>query len=226
LQLVDCLHLEPFPALANSFDQLAESAVGSKVCQRRIVPGEERIVDESPLDGDFEPVQGPIGIAEQGEAVCQEPREHISGRGDSLDFRRQRRERSSIVRLVRARLARDHRVGMIQRSTDIVELSGDLKGRVLYHPTSIFDFVNGTLVNTGHQVFSGTILGSAPVMLYDDEFRFEVNLVTATESGEIHLTDRLAGPKIACDLMASGTGVKTPEGNALVDYAGTCTLKK
>jgi hypothetical protein len=24
--------------------------------------------------------------------------------------------------------------GMIQRSTDIIELSGDLKGRVLYHP--------------------------------------------------------------------------------------------
>ena len=117
-------------------------------------------------------------------------------------------------------------VGMIQRSTDIVELSGDLKGRVLYHPTSVFDFVNGTLVNTGHQVFSGTILGSAPVMLYDDEFRFEVNLVTAAESGEIHLTTRLAGPSIKCDLVASGTGVKTPEGNAIVDYSGTCTFKK
>ena len=116
--------------------------------------------------------------------------------------------------------------GMIQRSTDIVELSGDLVGRVLYHPTSVFDNVNGTLVNTGHQVFSGTVLGSAPVMLHDDTFRFDVNLRSGIESGEVHLTDRIAGPKIRCDLVASGTGVKTPEGNALVDYTGTCTFKK
>ena len=33
--------------------------------------------------------------------------------------------------------------GMIQQSTEIVELSGDLRGRVLYHVTSVFDFVNG-----------------------------------------------------------------------------------
>ena len=38
--------------------------------------------------------------------------------------------------------------GMIQKSTEIVELNGDLKGRVLYHVTSVFDFVQGTLVNT------------------------------------------------------------------------------
>jgi hypothetical protein len=116
--------------------------------------------------------------------------------------------------------------GMIQRSTDIVELSGDLKGRVLYHPTSVFDFVNGTLVNTGHQVFSGTVLESAPVMLHDDEFRFEVNLNTGTESGEVHLSDRIAGPKVRCDLVIAGTGTKTPEGNPIVDYKGTCTFKK
>ena len=30
--------------------------------------------------------------------------------------------------------------GLIQRSTDIVELDGDLRGRVLYHPVSVFDF--------------------------------------------------------------------------------------
>jgi hypothetical protein len=116
--------------------------------------------------------------------------------------------------------------GMIQTSTDIVELSGDLKGRVLYHPTSIFDFVNGTLVNTGNQVFSGTILDSAPVMIHDDKFRFEVNFNTGSEFGEVHLTDRLAGPRIRCDLIVTGNGTMTPEGNPVVDYAGTCTFKK
>jgi hypothetical protein len=116
--------------------------------------------------------------------------------------------------------------GMIQRSTDIVELSGDLKGRILYHPTSVFDFVNGTLVNTGHQVFSGTVLGTAPVMLHDDEFRFEVNLNGGVEAGEVHLRNHIAGPRIACDLIVSGTGTKTPEGNALVGYTGTCTFKR
>ena len=58
--------------------------------------------------------------------------------------------------------------GMIQRSTEIVELRGDLNGRVLYHVTSVFDFVNGTLVNTGEQVYSGTIAGSEPVLIHDD----------------------------------------------------------
>ena len=47
--------------------------------------------------------------------------------------------------------------GMIQKSTEIVELTGDLKGRVLYHVTSVFDFAHGTLVNTGDQVYSGTL---------------------------------------------------------------------
>jgi hypothetical protein len=117
--------------------------------------------------------------------------------------------------------------GMIQRSTDIIELRGDLKGRVLYHPTSVFDFVNGTLVNTGNQVFSGTVLGSAPVLLHDDKFRFEVDLTTGgLESGEVHLSDRIAGPKIRCDLVAVGAGARTPEGNSIVDYSGTCTFKK
>jgi hypothetical protein len=115
--------------------------------------------------------------------------------------------------------------GMVQRSTDIVELTGDLKGMVLYHPTSVFDFVNGTLVNTGHQVFSGTVLGSTPVMLHDETFRFEVNLNTGAESGEVHLIDRIDGPKVRCDLIIDGTAVKTPEGNFIVGYTGTCTFK-
>jgi hypothetical protein len=117
--------------------------------------------------------------------------------------------------------------GKIQRSTDIIELSGDLKGRVLYHPTSVIDTVKGTLVNTGSQVFSGTVLGSEPVLLHDDKFRFQVDLKTGgMESGEVHLSNALAGPKIRCDLVAVGVGEKTPEGNGIVDYRGTCTFKK
>ena len=63
--------------------------------------------------------------------------------------------------------------GMIQRSTDIIELTGDLRGRVLYHPTS----------------------------------------------------GRIAGPKVRCDLVAVGAGEKTPAGDSVVDYSGTCTFK-
>jgi hypothetical protein len=51
--------------------------------------------------------------------------------------------------------------GSIQQSTEMVELFGDLRGRILYHVSSVFDFVDGTLVNTGDQVYSGTIAGSA-----------------------------------------------------------------
>jgi hypothetical protein len=53
--------------------------------------------------------------------------------------------------------------GTIQQSTEVVELFGDLRGRVLYHVTSVVDLANGTLVNTGHQVFSGSIAGSPPL---------------------------------------------------------------
>jgi hypothetical protein len=111
--------------------------------------------------------------------------------------------------------------GMIQRSTDTVDLTGDLVGRILYHPVSEFDFVNGTLVNTGHQVFSGTVLGSDPVLLYDDSFRFEVDLSSGATTGEVHLTDSLAGPAIRCHLDIVGTGM-TAEGNATFDYTGEC----
>lgn len=115
--------------------------------------------------------------------------------------------------------------GFIQRSTDIVELDGDIKGRVLYHPISVFDFVAGTLVNTGHQVFSGTVLDSAPTMIYDDEFRFDVNLSTGDTIGKIYLTDPMAGPKVQCELDVVGTG-STPEGDATVAYTGRCKLKQ
>jgi hypothetical protein len=116
--------------------------------------------------------------------------------------------------------------GKVLRSTDIVDLSGDLKGRVLYHPTTVIDTVRGTLVNTGSQVFSGTVLGSEPALLYDDQFRFEIDLKSGgIESGHVHLSKPLAGPKIGCDLVVVGAGAKTPEGDGIVEYRGTCTFK-
>ena len=114
--------------------------------------------------------------------------------------------------------------GKIQKSTEIVELSGDLKGFVLYHVTSVFDFAGGTLVNTGDQVYSGTIAGSAPVMIHDDQFRFQVNLVTGEESGKVYLFDHVAGPKVRCELDVVGTGL-TADGNPAFDYRGTCAFR-
>jgi hypothetical protein len=114
--------------------------------------------------------------------------------------------------------------GMIQQSTEIVELFGDLRGRVLYHVTSVFDFINGTLVNTGNQVYSGTIAGSQPVMLHDDQFRFDVNLITGAEIGHVFLLDHIAGPKVRCTLEAVGTGLNS-DGNPTFDYSGECTFR-
>ena len=115
--------------------------------------------------------------------------------------------------------------GMIQRSTETVDLTGDLTGRILYQPTSVFDFSIGTLVNTGRQVFSGTVLGSAPVMLYDDEFRFDVNLSTGAAIGTVHLTDNIAGPRVRCDLTITSTGLRTADGNVIASYTGQCRFK-
>jgi hypothetical protein len=114
--------------------------------------------------------------------------------------------------------------GTIQRSTETIEVSGDLTGRALYQATSVFDFSDGTMVNTGYQAFSGTIGGSSPVMLYDDKFRFDVNLKTGATVGEVHLTDNLAGPKGGCHLNVVGTG-KTADGNVTFAYTGHCTFK-
>ena len=114
--------------------------------------------------------------------------------------------------------------GMIQQSTETVELTGDLRGRVLYHVTSVFDFVNGTLVNTGDQVYSGTIANSPPVLLHDDQFRFEVNLVTGEETGQVLLVDHIAGPKVRCRLDVVGTGVNA-DGNPTFAYSGECTFR-
>jgi hypothetical protein len=111
--------------------------------------------------------------------------------------------------------------GFVQTSTETVELEGDVKGRLLYHPTSIFDFSAGTLVNTGHQVFSGTVLGSAPVLLHDDDFRFEVDLTTGATTGQVYLARRIAGPPVRCRLEVVGTGMNS-EGNATFTYTGYC----
>jgi hypothetical protein len=116
---------------------------------------------------------------------------------------------------------------MIQRSTDIVSLTGDLTGSILYHATSTFDSQAGTLVNTGSQFFSGTVAGSEPVVLFDDKFRFEVDLATSETVGEVHLRrskDMGDGSWFECDLEVVGTGM-TPEGDAMVDYTGTCTRR-
>ena len=94
---------------------------------------------------------------------------------------------------------------------------------MLYHVTSVFDFVGRTLVNTGDQVFSGTIAGSAPVMIHDDRFRFQVNLLTGEESGQVYFFNPIAGPKARCQLDVVGTGL-TAEGNPTFDYRGTCTF--
>jgi hypothetical protein len=111
--------------------------------------------------------------------------------------------------------------GVTQRGTEIVELSGDLKGKILYHVTTVIDNRKGTLVNTGDQVFSGTIAGSEPVMIHDSKFRFEVNLATGADSGTVYLSDHIAGPHVKCELKVTGTG-KTTDGNPTFSYTGTC----
>jgi len=118
--------------------------------------------------------------------------------------------------------------GMIQHSSDVVELRGDVEGYILYHPTSTFDFVDGTLGNTGTQVFSGTVLGSDPVILHDDRFRFDVDLATGATTGRVHLSRSADAPHpghwYECDLEVTGTGM-TDNGDATFDYTGTCLRK-
>jgi hypothetical protein len=113
--------------------------------------------------------------------------------------------------------------GEIQRGTEIVELSGDLKGKVLYHVTTVIDNQKATLINTGDQVFSGTIAGSEPVMIHDSKFHFEVNLATGEESGTVYLFDHIAGPHVRCELKVNGTG-KNADGNPTFSYTGTCAF--
>jgi len=113
--------------------------------------------------------------------------------------------------------------GTIQQSTEIVDLAGDLVGRVLYQVTTVVDSLNATLVNTGDHVFSGTIAGSAPVLIHDNRFRFDVNLKTGRETGRVYLSDHIAGPRVQCTLDVVGTGLN-PEGNPTFTYTGRCTF--
>jgi hypothetical protein len=111
--------------------------------------------------------------------------------------------------------------GIIQHGTEIVDLTGDLTGKILYNVTTVIDNEKGTLTNTGDQVFSGTIAGSEPVMIHDSRFRFEVNLATGAESGSVYLFDHIAGPIVRCELKVTGTG-KTADGNPTFSYTGNC----
>lgn len=113
--------------------------------------------------------------------------------------------------------------GLVQRSTATVELNGDLHGRVLYDVTSVFDYQAGTLVNTGDQVFSGTVAGSDPVMLHDSKFRFDENLASGEDKGFVYLLDHVAGPQVQCTLEVAGTG-KNHDGNPTFTYSGKCTF--
>lgn len=111
--------------------------------------------------------------------------------------------------------------GVKLRTTDTIDLFGDLEGRVLYQPQTVVDHVEGTLVNTGNQVFSGTVLGEGPVLLHDNLFRFDVNLATGETIGKVFLIDHIDGPVADCVLEIVGTGF-SDEGNGLADYSGRC----
>jgi hypothetical protein len=80
------------------------------------------------------------------------------------------------------------------------------------------------LPDIGLQVFSGTALGSKPVLIYDDEFRFDVNLAPGATTGSVFFTERIAGPRIKCELEIVGTGF-TPEGDGLANYSGRCKMR-
>ena len=117
----------------------------------------------------------------------------------------------------------DTPAGYRQYSTDTIELDGDLEGRVLYHPETVVDQSAGRLVNTGYQVFSGTVLGRGPVLLMDDSFRFRVDLQTGETTGAVRLTRPLDGSNIRCWLVIRGTGMDA-DGNGSADYRGSCQL--
>ena len=113
--------------------------------------------------------------------------------------------------------------GTLRISTQIVELEGDLRGRVLYQVTTRIDSARHMLTNTGRQVYSGTVAGSAPVMLYDDRFRFEDDLAAGTGHGAVYLTRHLGGPAVSCLLTVNDSG-RDAHGNPQFTYTGNCTF--
>jgi hypothetical protein len=114
--------------------------------------------------------------------------------------------------------------GLKQRTTDTIDLFGDLEGRVLYQPRTVIDFSECSLVNTGNQVFSGTVLGEGPVLVHDDLFRFDVNICTGETVGKAFLINRIDGPKVDCVIDIVGTGF-SEEGNGLAEYTGRCRIR-
>lgn len=110
------------------------------------------------------------------------------------------------------------------RSTETIDLSGDLEGRVLYQPQTVIEFAECSLVNTGNQVFSGMIEGIGPVLLHDDLFRFEVNTCTGETVGKVYLINSIDGPRVDCLIDIIGTGM-SEEGNGLAEYTGQCRLR-
>jgi hypothetical protein len=115
--------------------------------------------------------------------------------------------------------------GKVELSTDTIDLTGDLTGRIVYHVTSTYDFMAAQLTNTGHQVFSGIILNSDPLLLLDDDFIFQVDLNTGATVGKVFLVQSIAGERIKCSLLIEGTGLDSV-GNGLVDYKGYCKMSK
>ena len=114
--------------------------------------------------------------------------------------------------------------GLNQRTTETIDLFGDLEGRVLYQPDTVINFAECSLMNTGNQVFSGTVLGVGPVLLHDDLFRFDVNTCTGETVGKVFLVDRIDGPVVDCVIDIVGTGF-TEEGNGLAEYSGRCRIR-
>lgn len=114
--------------------------------------------------------------------------------------------------------------GVELRTTETIDIFGDLNGRVLYHPETVIDETAGTLVNTGKQVFSGSVLGEGPFLMLDEFFRVDVNLVTGETNGTVVLVDPLDGSGVQCVLRIVGTG-QTEEGNGMADYTGRCRYR-
>ncbi|MEE4211364.1 MAG: hypothetical protein V2I43_19100 [Parvularcula sp.] len=112
-------------------------------------------------------------------------------------------------------------MGVIIRSTEIIDLFGDLRGQILYQPVTEIDFTTQKLTNTGNQVFSGTIKDSEPVLLFDDAFFFEVDLVMGTVNGEVFLERTLAGQKTWCELTVTGP-IAPPGQDSSFTYEGVC----
>jgi hypothetical protein len=117
----------------------------------------------------------------------------------------------------------------IRTQTDTIpganpKVEGGLNGYLLEDTTSTFDFATNTLVNTGPMFFSGTVLGSEPVILNGDH-RFDVDFTTGNTMGEVHLRRSNDAPHkgfwYECDLVAVDAGF-TPEGDPISDYTGTC----